>query len=153
MWPIWHGLTIHTLGNPLLQTTPKYQIVKSFEYRVLNGFTQNSTQFPDSTSWNHLIICPRNVFQRFSTTMLQIVKAYQCVNSTVVENCCPWQKEASVAKEKRLGSEGAAFTRCLQPASLKGQSASAVVQFSFRCPLRSSLAMLGTPHWLGQGTG
>lgn len=33
LWPIWHGLTIHTLGNPLLQTTPKYQIMKSFEYQ------------------------------------------------------------------------------------------------------------------------
>lgn len=41
----------------------------------------------------------------------------------------------------------------MQPASLKGHSSMAVLQLSFRCVGTSSRAMLGVPHWLGQGTG
>lgn len=48
---------------------------------------------------------------------------------------------------------GATLTRCLQPASLKGHSSMAVLQLSFRWLGMSSRAMLGVPHWLGQGTG
>lgn len=48
---------------------------------------------------------------------------------------------------------GDSLTRCLQPASLKGQSSMAVLQLSLRWVGMSSRAMLGIPHWLGQGTG
>jgi len=48
---------------------------------------------------------------------------------------------------------GDTLTRCLQPASLKGHSSMAVLQLSLRWVGTSSRAMLGVPHWLGQGTG
>lgn len=54
---------------------------------------------------------------------------------------------------RRGDGAGDTLTRCLQPASLKGHSSMAVLQLSFRWVGTSSRAMLGVPHWLGQGTG
>lgn len=65
-----------------------------------------------------------------------------------------WRKDTGMGWGwGRWHGAGATLTRCLQPASLKGHSSMAVLQLSFRWLGMSSRAMLGVPHWLGQGTG